>query len=80
MLLKNLLRGAGCCAALLAWTTFSYADDDHDLAPRSHHRDDTADGVNPDALDAAVQFGLLLVDGIDAAVADGRGEPSPTRA
>jgi len=33
MRFANLLRGAGCCAALLAWTTFSYADDDRDLAP-----------------------------------------------
>ena len=33
MRFASLLRGAACCAALLAWTTFSYADDDRDLAP-----------------------------------------------
>jgi hypothetical protein len=34
--------------------------------PRSHRRDDTAANVDPAAIDAAVQFGLMLVDGIDA--------------
>ncbi|HUE25637.1 MAG TPA: M28 family peptidase [Solirubrobacteraceae bacterium] len=54
--------------------------DDRGLAPRSHHRDDTADAVDASALDAAVQFGLLLIDGIDAVVADAQGQPSATPA
>jgi hypothetical protein len=33
MRFASLFRGAACCAALLAWTTSSYADDDRDLAP-----------------------------------------------
>ncbi len=54
--------------------------DDHGLSPRSHHRDDTSAAVDSGALDAAVQFGLLLIDGIDAAVADAPGQPSATPA
>jgi hypothetical protein len=54
--------------------------DDHELAPRSHHRDDIPSAVDPGALDAATHFGLLLVDGIDAAVANGQGQPSATPA
>jgi hypothetical protein len=37
--------------------------------PRSHQAADTADAIDPGALDATVQFGLLLVDAIDAFVA-----------
>ena len=54
--------------------------DEHELAPRSHHRDDTPESVEPQALDAAVQFGLLLIDGIDSAVAGAQGQPSATPA
>jgi hypothetical protein len=54
--------------------------DRHELAPRSHHRDDTSDAIDSEAVDAAVQFGLLLIDGIDAAVAGAQGRPSATPA
>ena len=54
--------------------------DPDELPPRSHHRDDTPDAIDPEAVDAAVQFGLLLIDGIDAAVADAQGQPSATPA
>jgi hypothetical protein len=54
--------------------------DDSGFPPRSHHRDDTAAAVDPHALDAIVQFGLLLIDGIDTAVADAEGQPSATPA
>lgn len=54
--------------------------DERGLAPRSHHRDDIASAVDPRAVDAAVQFGLLLIDGIDSAVADAQGRPSATPA
>jgi Peptidase family M28 len=36
-----------------------------ELAPRSHQKGDTTDGLDPATLDATVEFGLLLVDGID---------------
>jgi len=54
--------------------------DEHGLSPRSHHRDDTADAIDAHALDSAVQFGLLLIDRIDSAVADAQGQPSATPA
>ncbi len=44
--------------------------DDGGLAPRSHQAGDTADALDPAAADAALQFGLLLVDAIDAALAE----------
>jgi hypothetical protein len=43
--------------------------DARDRAPRSHQSADTADAIDPGALAATVQFGLLLVDAIDAFVA-----------
>jgi hypothetical protein len=54
--------------------------DPHELPPRSHRRDDTPHAIDAAAVDAAVQFGLLLIDGIDAAVADSQGQPSATPA
>jgi Peptidase family M28 len=36
------------------------------LAPRSHQRGDTATALDDSAADAAVQFGLVLIDAIDA--------------
>jgi hypothetical protein len=54
--------------------------DDHGLAPHSHHPDDTPEAVDPSALEAAIQLALLLIDGIDSAVADNQGRPSPTPA
>jgi hypothetical protein len=43
--------------------------DPQGLVPRSHQSADTAEAIDPHALDATVQFGLLLVDAIDAFVA-----------
>jgi hypothetical protein len=43
--------------------------DIHGLAPRSHQPADTADSVDPDALDQTVQFALLIADEIDAFLA-----------
>jgi hypothetical protein len=40
--------------------------DEHDLVPRSHQRTDTPDAVDSGALDATVEYGLMLVDAIDA--------------
>ncbi len=45
------------------------------LAPRSHELTDTAENIDRDALDATVQFGLMLVDAIDGFI--GR-MPPPT--
>ena len=42
------------------------------LVPRSHRPDDVAAQIEPHALDAAVQFGLMLVDEIDAWLAENR--------
>jgi hypothetical protein len=54
--------------------------DERELAPRSHQLIDVAEALDARARERAVQFGLLLIDGIDAAVADGQGRPSPTPA
>jgi len=43
--------------------------DERGLVPRSHQPSDTAAAVDPAALDAALQFGVLLVDAIDAFLA-----------
>ncbi len=40
--------------------------DEHELAGRSHQSGDTADSVDPAALDATLAFALLLADEIDA--------------
>lgn len=42
------------------------AVDGSGLAPRSHQRTDTAGAVNPETVDRVVEFGLILVDAIDA--------------
>lgn len=39
------------------------------VAPRSHQAADRSESIDPAALDAAVQFGLMLVDAIDAELA-----------
>jgi hypothetical protein len=46
--------------------------DPNGIDPHSHQRDDVAACIEPHALDAAVQFGLLLVDEIDAWLAENR--------
>jgi len=46
--------------------------DPQGIVPHSHRRDDVAAQIEPRALDAAVQFGLLLVDEIDAWLAENR--------
>ncbi len=43
------------------------------LAPDSHRPADTADHLDPESIDAAMQFGLLLVDAIDGYLARARG-------
>jgi hypothetical protein len=42
------------------------AVDQRGLAPRSHQAADTADRVDTGSVDRVVEFGLLLVDAIDA--------------
>jgi hypothetical protein len=42
------------------------------LAPRSHQRSDTADNVDASSLDELVNYGLLVVDAIDAYVGRAR--------
>lgn len=54
--------------------------DKAEIPPRSHQRDDAPDAIDPEAVDAAVQCGLFLIDGIDAAVAGAQGQPSATPA
>jgi hypothetical protein len=44
--------------------------DDRGLAPRSHQPSDRAELIDPGALERAVEFTLLLVDRIDASLAD----------
>jgi hypothetical protein len=64
-------RGRGCAPAQparrvrLPAISIGALDGDG-LAPRSHTADDTADRVDRASLDATVQFGLLLVDAVDA--------------
>jgi hypothetical protein len=43
--------------------------DGYGLTPRSHQMNDTADALEQSAADKAVQFGLMLVDAIDARLA-----------
>ena len=47
--------------------------------PRSHHRADLPPAIDPQALERAASFALLLIDGIDAAVGEQR-RGAPTRA
>jgi hypothetical protein len=44
--------------------------DERGLAPRSHQAGDTPDALDQGALGASVQFGLMLVDAIDAFLAE----------
>jgi hypothetical protein len=46
------------------------------LAPRSHQPGDTAAAVDRGAVDATLEFALMLVDAIDAEMALSAGEPS----
>lgn len=50
------------------------------LAPQSHRRTDIPDEVDREAIDRAVQFALLLIDAIDAAVGQTELRPSATPA
>jgi hypothetical protein len=56
------------------------AIDDHGVAPRSHQRTDTADAIDPRALDQVVQLGLALVDAMDADLAQRRHSGAATPA
>jgi hypothetical protein len=53
--------------------------DERGLVPLSHRRSDVPDAVDSAAMDAAVAFGLMLVDAIDEFVAssEDRGTPIP---
>lgn len=78
-------RGRGSTQALparkarLPAITFGCLDG-RELVPRSHQRDDVAAALDARSLERAVQFGLLLIDEIDATVAEGQARPSPTPA
>jgi hypothetical protein len=50
------------------------------LFPRSHQRGDTADALDEAAADAAVQFGLVLIDAIDAQLGEVPAAPAATPA
>ncbi len=52
--------------------------DRNGLAPRSHQKTDTADNVDPVALDAIVELGLILADALDGYV--GRTQAQAARA
>jgi hypothetical protein len=54
--------------------------DPHGVVPRSHRREDVAASVDPSALEQSVQFALLLVDEIDAWLAESRRIQTVTRA
>ncbi len=54
--------------------------DRRESAPLSHAKTDTSRSVDRQAIDRAVQFALLLADGIDAAVGETRARPAPTPA
>ena len=58
------------------------AVDGRGLAPRSHQRSDVPEALEPAALDAVLQFALLLVDELDAelARATGRSDAAPAAA
>ena len=68
-------RGRGAAPAFRARTARLPAIsigclDEAGLPPRSHRADDTPDALEGEALDAAVQFGLMLVDAVDAFLRD----------
>jgi hypothetical protein len=42
--------------------------DGRDLVPRSHQRADTAERIEPAAIENVVQYALILVDAIDSFV------------
>ena len=50
--------------------------DGQGVAPRSHQTSDTPQAVSPEAIDQAVEFGLQLVDRIDAMLARRAKEPT----
>ncbi len=54
--------------------------DKRGTVPHSHGRDDTAANIDTAAIDAAVQFGLMLVDEIDAWFAARRRQEAVTQA
>jgi len=84
-------EGRGCTPALrarmrrLPAIAIGCLDDDG-LVPHSHQRGDVTsalDGtvaLDPSAIDATVQFGLMLVDAIDAQLGTGPAPDTPTRA
>jgi hypothetical protein len=51
--------------------------DAHGVVPRSHQRDDTATTVDPAALDATVEFALILIDALDAYLGETEADGTP---
>jgi hypothetical protein len=78
-------RGRGSTPALqarlagLAATTIGCLDN-HGLVPRSHQPGDRPELLDAAALDQTTQFGLILVDALDAYLAARRSDPVPTPA
>ncbi len=57
-------------AARLPAISITCADPANGLVPRSHRKSDTPDAIDPLSTDDTVQFGLMLVERIDAFLAD----------
>jgi hypothetical protein len=51
--------------------------DDHGVVPYGHTVNDRPENLDPTALDATLQFGLMLVDAIDAHLAEPSNAPAP---
>jgi hypothetical protein len=52
--------------------------DEHGLIPRSHQQTDTLEHLDEGSLDRALQFGLMLIDAIDASLAQRGRTRAPT--
>ncbi len=57
-------------AARLPAISIACAEPHNGLVPRSHRKSDTPDAIEPLSIDDTVQFGLMLVERIDAFLAD----------
>ena len=57
-------------AARLPAISIGCVDPGTGLVPRSHRKSDTPDAIEPLSIDDTVQFGLMLVERIDAFLAD----------
>ncbi len=54
--------------------------DQRGLAPRSHQPTDTTDRIDPGSIDRVVEFGLLLVDAVDAYIGSHAAPAAETKA